>query len=52
MSGEERIRILLRIAKRVEVEGDSRAARLFRRMAADARPLEFDIWTPALECAE
>ena len=52
MSGEERIRILLRIARRVEVEGDSRSAKLFRRMADDARPLPLELWTPALEGTE
>ena len=40
MSMDERIRFLLRAASRAEGEGDERAARIFRRMAEDARPLE------------
>lgn len=42
MTIEERIRFLYRIAGRIEGEGDRRAARLFRRMADEARPLEKD----------
>lgn len=42
MTIEERIRFLYRIAGRIEGEGDRRAARLFRRMADEARPLESD----------
>ena len=37
---EERIRYLLRAAQRAEREGDSKAARLFRRMAEEMKPLE------------
>lgn len=40
MTIEERVRFLYRIAGRAEGEGDQRAARLFRRMADEARPLE------------
>lgn len=40
MSVEERIRYLLRVAVRAEGEGDVRVARIFRRMAEDARPLD------------
>ena len=36
MSVEERIRFLLRTARRIEQEGDSRVASLFRQMASDA----------------
>ena len=48
MSGEERIRFLLKIASRVEGEGNDRAATLFRRMAREARPLEPDTLLPSL----
>ena len=34
---DERIRHLLRVAARAEGEGDLRVARVFRRMAEDAR---------------
>ena len=40
MSMDERVRFLLRAATRAEVEGDERAARIFRRMAEEARPLD------------
>lgn len=40
MTAEERIRFLLRIATRAEGEGDQRAASAYRRMAAEARPVE------------
>ena len=40
MSVEERIRYLLRVAIRAEGEGDVRVARIFRRMAEEARPLD------------
>ncbi|HZD03836.1 MAG TPA: hypothetical protein VE173_02930 [Longimicrobiales bacterium] len=43
MSMDERIRFLLRIARRAEGEGNSRAAHLFRRMADEARPLEVQV---------
>lgn len=39
MSMDERIRFLLRAATRAEGEGDERIARIFRRMAEEARPL-------------
>jgi len=39
MSMDERIRFLLRAATRAECEGDERIARIFRRMAEEARPL-------------
>lgn len=40
MSVEDRVKFLLRIARREEGEGNERMARLFRRMAAEAQPLE------------
>ncbi|HSG08800.1 MAG TPA: hypothetical protein VLA36_10615 [Longimicrobiales bacterium] len=40
MSMDERIRFLLRVASRAEGEGDERSARIFRRMAYEARPLD------------
>ena len=40
MSVEERIRHLLRVANRVEGEGDSRGAELLRQMAEEALPVE------------
>lgn len=40
MTMEERIRFLHRIASREEVEGNERTARLFRRMADEARPTD------------
>ncbi len=40
MSVETRIRYLLQAASRAEGDGDVRVARLFRRMAEDARPVE------------
>lgn len=48
MSMDERIRFLLRAASRAEGEGDQRAARIFRRMAEEARPLdEASLWGEA-----
>ena len=38
MSAEDRIRFLLRVASRMEREGNRRMARLFRRMAEELRP--------------
>lgn len=38
MSAETRIRYLLQAATRAEEEGDVRVARLYRRMAEEARP--------------
>lgn len=39
MSMDERIRFLLRAANRAEGDGDTRVARLYRRMAEEARPV-------------
>jgi rubrerythrin len=40
MSAEDRIQYLLRAATRAEDEGDAKVARLFRRMAEEAQPVE------------
>ena len=40
MSVEERVRYLLRAATRAETEGDEFVARIFRRMAEEAVPLQ------------
>ncbi len=40
MKWDERIWLLLRVAARAEGDGDHRLARLFRRVAEDARPLD------------
>lgn len=40
MTIEDRIRFLIRAAIRAEREGDARVARVLRRMAAEAVPLE------------
>jgi hypothetical protein len=48
MSMDERIRFLLRAATRAEGEGDQRIARIFRRMAEDARPLDVSELVPEL----
>jgi hypothetical protein len=37
MSVEDRVKFLLRAARRVEEEGDGRVADLFRRMAGEMR---------------
>lgn len=42
MSVDERVRYLLRVATRAEGEGDHWVARIFRRMAEEARPLDRD----------
>ena len=42
MSVDERVRDLLRVATRAEGEGDHWVARIFRRMAEEARPLDRD----------
>ena len=47
---DERIRFLLRAATRAEGEGDLRIARIFRRMAEDARPLDVAL-SPAIRPA-
>jgi len=47
MSMDERIRFLLRAATRAECEGDERIARIFRRMAEEARPLGVTEYEPA-----
>ena len=48
MSMDERIRYLLRAATRAEGEGDLRIARIFRRMAEEARPLDASELVPEL----
>jgi len=48
MSMDERIRFLLRAAIRAEGEGDQRIARIFRRVAEDARPLDVSELVPEL----
>ncbi len=48
MSMDERIRFLLRAATRAEGEGDQRIARIFRRMAEEARPLDASELVPEL----
>ena len=45
---DERIRYLLRAATRAEGEGDLRIARIFRRMAEEARPLDASDLVPEL----
>jgi hypothetical protein len=45
---DERIRFLLRAATRAEGEGDQRIARIFRRMAEEARPLDVGDLAPEL----
>ena len=47
MRWDERIWLLLRAASRAEGEGDHKIARLFRRMAEDARPLDMTILVEA-----
>lgn len=44
MGIEDRIRYLLRAARRAEIEGDDRVAQALRRMAEEAEPAR-----PALE---
>lgn len=51
MTMEERIRFLLRIACRAEGEGNDRTARLFRRMADEARPLDAEFLGSSLRPA-
>lgn len=48
MRVDERIRFLLRAAVRAEGEGDRRVARIFRRMAEEARPLDVAELVPEL----
>lgn len=43
MKWDERIWLLLRAASRAEGDGDQKIARLFRRMAEDARPLDVSV---------
>lgn len=43
MRWDERIWLLLRAASRAEGDGDQRIARLFRRMAEDALPLNASV---------
>ena len=52
MTIEERVRFLLRIASRAEVEGNERASRLFRRMAEESQPLEVGWFDEAFHPAE
>ena len=47
MRWDERIWLLLRAASRAEGEGDHKIARLFRRMAEDARPLDMAVLADA-----
>ena len=47
MKWDERIWLLLRVASRAEGEGDHKIARLFRRLAEDARPLDVSVLLPA-----
>lgn len=42
MGMEERVRFLLRAARRAENEGDERIAHAFRRMAEESRPLKLE----------
>ena len=49
MSTDERIRFLLRAATRAEGEGERRIARIFRRMAQDARPADVYALGPELQ---
>ena len=50
MSVKERIRHLLRAARRVEGEGDSRVAELLRQMAEEALPMDRPKVVPAMAC--
>ena len=43
MKWDERIWLLLKAASRAEGDGDQKIARLFRRMAEDARPLNVSV---------
>jgi len=43
MKWDERIWLMLRAASRAEGDGDQKIARLFRRMAQDARPLNVSV---------
>ncbi len=50
MNAERRVEYLLRAASRAEGKGDARTARIFRRMAEDARPIEARTrWSAGLE---
>ena len=49
MSIEDRIRHLLRAASRVEREGNSRLAELFRQMAEEALPVNRPEVAPSVE---
>lgn len=51
MMVDERIRFLLRAAMRAEGEGDERIARIFRRMADEARPLDVQAMIEPLQPA-
>lgn len=41
----DRVAYLLRAARRAEGEGNTRAARIFRLMARDARPADGSVWS-------
>jgi len=57
MTVDERIRFLLRTARRAEGDGEVRIARSFRRMAEEVRPLDVSRFVPPMHltarcCAE
>ena len=52
MSGEQRIRHLLRAACRVEREGDLHAAEVLRKIAAEVLPAGGSETLPSVECSE
>ena len=52
MSGEQKVRQLLRAACRMEREGDLHLAEVLRKMAADALPAGGLLALPSTECTE
>ena len=52
MSGEQKIRRLLRAACRVEREGDLHAAEVLRKIAAEALPAGGLETLPSVDCSE
>ncbi len=52
MSGEQKIRQLLRAACRVERQGDLHVAEVLRKMAAESLPANGLQTLPAFECPE